>query len=505
MNIFSIILFLNTIFSLYLGIRAYRKRPSPGTFPLALLMFAISVWSIGYAFELLAQTEYWILIWIKVEYLGISFVSALLLFLVLEFLGKKNILTKKFITFILIIPIFSLIANFTNQSHHLFYFATNVLQINDLFLIYITRGPLYYVHFIYSYLLIIFSGLLLIQALVHTAKIFRTQLLILLFATIIPFVANMIYTLDLTRGFDITALAFAGGGLIIFIGFTRYKFLDITPFSKDIIIEKLFDGYIFLNFSHQIVELNPIASEIFNIKTVLFVEKTVESVFFNYPNLLKLIYSDHDGVEEIKVVINNQSKYYEIIYKPIITPQNLFIGGLLIIRDNTNKEVIEEKLSESEREYTTLFEQMLEGFALYEIIKDENGTPIDYRFLEVNTEFCKLTGLEKGKIINHTVKEVMPGIEERWIEKYGAIVMGKGAERFEQYNSVLCKWFEVNAYSPKPKQFVTILRDITETKKHESDIEGKVSELEKINRIMIDRELKMIDLKEELKKYKQNI
>src|SRR5512135_1730056 len=37
--------------------------------------------------------------------------------------------------------------------------------------------------------------------------------------------------------------------------------------------------------------------------------------------------------------------------------------------------------------YQTLFEQMVNGFALHEIILDKNGKPSDYRFLEVNVGF----------------------------------------------------------------------------------------------------------------------
>ena len=35
---------------------------------------------------------------------------------------------------------------------------------------------------------------------------------------------------------------------------------------------------------------------------------------------------------------------------------------------------------------------MTEGFALHEIICDENGEPCDYRFLEINPSFERLTG-----------------------------------------------------------------------------------------------------------------
>ena len=37
---------------------------------------------------------------------------------------------------------------------------------------------------------------------------------------------------------------------------------------------------------------------------------------------------------------------------------------------------------------------MTEGFGIHEIIYDENGKPCDYRFLDINPAFERLTGLK---------------------------------------------------------------------------------------------------------------
>lgn len=44
----------------------------------------------------------------------------------------------------------------------------------------------------------------------------------------------------------------------------------------------------------------------------------------------------------------------------------------------------EESLKESEAKYRLLFENMEEGFSLHEIITDENGLTINFRFLDAN-------------------------------------------------------------------------------------------------------------------------
>ncbi len=51
------------------------------------------------------------------------------------------------------------------------------------------------------------------------------------------------------------------------------------------------------------------------------------------------------------------------------------------------------------------------GFAYHKVIVNDNNDPIDYKYLEVNPAFEKLTGLKKEDLIGKTVTEAIPGIE----------------------------------------------------------------------------------------------
>ncbi len=61
-----------------------------------------------------------------------------------------------------------------------------------------------------------------------------------------------------------------------------------------------------------------------------------------------------------------------------------------------------ETVEHREDRYRSLFEAMSEGFALHEIICDEEGRPCDYRFLEVNPAFERLTGLKAEEVLGRT-------------------------------------------------------------------------------------------------------
>jgi len=129
----------------------------------------------------------------------------------------------------------------------------------------------------------------------------------------------------------------------------------------------------------------------------------------------------------------------------------------------TTSDITERK--RAEQDYQTLFHEMLDGFALHEIICDGDGNPSDYRFLRVNPAFERMTGLKREDIVGRTVLEVMPGTERHWIETYGKVALTGEPAFFEHYSAVLKKHFEVTAFRPAPSQFACTFVDITEQKR----------------------------------------
>lgn len=121
----------------------------------------------------------------------------------------------------------------------------------------------------------------------------------------------------------------------------------------------------------------------------------------------------------------------------------------------------------AEQDYRTLFREMLDGFALHEVLCGADGRPVDYRFLAVNPAFERLTGLKAQNLVGKTVLEVMPGVERHWIQTYGKVALTGQPAFFENYTAELGKHFQVTAFRPAPNQFACMFVDITERKHRE--------------------------------------
>lgn len=147
--------------------------------------------------------------------------------------------------------------------------------------------------------------------------------------------------------------------------------------------------------------------------------------------------------------------------------------GLTVIRRQRDAGVLERELHErrlredAEQSYRTLFREMQEGCALHEMVYDDAGEAVDYRFLAVNPAFERMTGLRSTAVVGRTVLEALPGIERHWIETYGRVVETGEDISFEAYTAPLDKHFLVTAFRPSPGRFACVFHDITERRRAE--------------------------------------
>jgi len=139
-------------------------------------------------------------------------------------------------------------------------------------------------------------------------------------------------------------------------------------------------------------------------------------------------------------------------------------GVILVFRDVSEDYRQQEALRRSEERFRTLVETSINAIALHEIITDEEGNPVDYRFLSVNQAFEKLTGLSREDLVGKRVLEVLPDTEPYWIERYGQVALTGEPQEFEDFSQEFNKYFLVRAYSPGRGLFVVVFDDVTERK-----------------------------------------
>lgn len=123
--------------------------------------------------------------------------------------------------------------------------------------------------------------------------------------------------------------------------------------------------------------------------------------------------------------------------------------------------------------FQSLFTAIDEGYCLCEIVLDDHGTPVDYRFLEANPLFEEMTGLHDP--VGRTALDLVPGLEPHWVETYARAALGGERIRFEQGSEVMGRWFDVFTMPIEPHgRFAIVFKD--ESARRRAELALKESE-----------------------------
>lgn len=169
----------------------------------------------------------------------------------------------------------------------------------------------------------------------------------------------------------------------------------------------------------------------------------------------------HGGLEsfEYKLKISNKELYFELRMV-----KNNEKEILAISRDITLKKQSELEFKISEERYKTLVSEMQQGLVLFQGSDNEEEKIINYKLLDSNASYERLTGLKKENILGKTLYEIFPNMEKSLIKKIQRVAITGQSVHYQRYIKEKDKYYEAIVYRPKKLQFAAILTDITERK-----------------------------------------
>ena len=122
----------------------------------------------------------------------------------------------------------------------------------------------------------------------------------------------------------------------------------------------------------------------------------------------------------------------------------------------------------AEDKYRALFGSIDQGLCVLEMVADESGEFVDYRYTDVNPAFEKQTGLTN--VLGRTIREIQPRFDPVWVERYGRVALTGEPFRTEAFIPTLEQWFEVYAFRTnqlEDRHVAVLFSNITERKQHE--------------------------------------
>lgn len=218
--------------------------------------------------------------------------------------------------------------------------------------------------------------------------------------------------------------------------------------------------------------------------------------------------------EMIEIAMRDGSNFFEWTHKRLdgedfpasvlLTRIELDGKGFLqaTVRDITFQKNIENKLKENERKYRLLTENSSDCIKLFDLQGNllfmNNGGKKEH-FLDIDAD------IKNFKIIDTISDEDKPKFKEFFEKaKNGISSVVELRHTKEGASREICsEMFQpVTDDGGKVVGVFGVSRDITKIKKVEEDLYSKIVDLEKINKFLVGRELKMIELKKEIEALK---
>lgn len=124
-----------------------------------------------------------------------------------------------------------------------------------------------------------------------------------------------------------------------------------------------------------------------------------------------------------------------------------------------------------ELQYQHLFNNLVSGYAVLELLRDDRGAALDCRFIVANPAFGAITGLAVDRIVGTAVSAAMPGFDRAWLERLCLVAQGGQTARFDEYARLLKTPCVITAYQSAPGQCLWEFRPVDESSCEASSFE----------------------------------
>ena len=402
----------------------WQRRTRPGATPAVWLMLAVVVISVGYVLEYTSTTLYGKFLATNLQYVGIVSLPVMWFAFSLGYTGHAKWLTRRNLLLLAIVPSITLILAWTNGIDGLMWHNRHLETSGPFLIIAKTYGPWFWVHTSYLYLLILPGAFLLLQRLFRPPRLYRKQSIALLICVIVPLVCNVLYIFNVipTYRLDLSPSAFAISGLAIAWGLFQVRLFDITPFSRDNIVNTIGDAVIMLDKENRFVDFNRAAESVVGFTLSEAIGQPVADVMSEQPNLVELFCSTIDvakGPVEVEIEKGETQYYYASDISPMYDHRGHLTGRLIILSDITKRKQAERMLQESEEKYRDLCDNASE---LIQAV-----TP-DGNFLYVNKAWKNTLGYSEEDIAGLTLWNIIhPDSIPHCMEIFQKVMLGEPA------------------------------------------------------------------------------
>jgi len=252
--------------------------------------------------------------------------------------------------------------------------------------------------------------------------------------------------------------------------------------EKTLILNSVHENLVYYDLDFKIIWANKEPAESVNLRPEELTGKTCYELWYNRASpcedcTIKKAMTAKTPVTEEKT--RKDGRCIKVSAYPVFDENKNLTGAVESVLDISRRKKAEKALEISEKQYRELFSTMSSGFVLHELITDSSGNPCDFRFLEINPAFEKMTGLDASVIKGRTFFEIFPYENKDILKIYAGVALSGEPAEFTDYNRLFDRYYNIYSYSPSVGRFASIFTDITDLINLRKDQKRSLEQIEK--------------------------
>jgi len=335
---------LFAISGLNLGIVAVavRRREVRGAVPFAVVMVCVSLYSFGAGIRAGSMTLSVYRIGTIIKFIGILGLAPTQFWFGLTYTGRESVLTRRRWALLLAWPvaIFALVV--TAPAHDLLWSVQGFSRSAPLAAVDRANGPLFWLNFVYIYVLILATYVLILIYGVRRGGRYRSQVVLMLSGGLIPLVGSflLLYNGNLSTALDPTAFANTTTGVVFAVALFRFGFLDLAPVARHTLVDEMVDPVYVVDFEGRIADVNVAGMELLDKGVEEPVGEPAAEIVPFYTSVAE---NDGDFDSDVTVERDGSLRFFDIKRTTLTDRTGTAIGSLLIYRDVTDRHIAEER------------------------------------------------------------------------------------------------------------------------------------------------------------------
>lgn len=338
----------------------YRKHT--GARSLSVLMLAVTWWSVTNMVAI-ATTDLGVTHFAyKLMYPAVAIVPVVWFVFAIQYTGRIRHPTRREVGALLVVPALTALLVWTNGYHGLFWSSTDLVSSGSLLAFSSIKGPGFWLHATYSYLLVGVGTALILQMVLLSDGVHRGQAVVLSLAALLPVGGNILFLTGFTGVFDATTLGFAFSGVILMAGIFRGQILQVVPVAKEIardeIIDSMASAVIIVDAHGQVVDFNSAAKDIIDHPSSGLTGASLDTVLPGVAEVIDLDADESPERAEISLAIDGQQRTYDTRLKQLKRGFGTITGQMITLTDVTEEREREQRI-EGQRERLEVINRVL--------------------------------------------------------------------------------------------------------------------------------------------------